>query len=345
MKREETIRKVLIVGGNKNSRDLKAEELHEFVQTRVREKCGKECKFIDYSCYSLKGEEGFKGLLGEIRRDVLCYSGALADPWDVPGVVSQRAKWIDYDSINTLNGQIKSIFFDAVNPHVRKHFYIVVLHDAQTELYKSAWEEIVGGFYEVTNDYGGVAFFVVTTESQENLSKYFKDCFDSIINLDSSKVEKGEKETQKEKASAPLSRTTVTGKKKETVRLKLIVRDKEKFIGRKKTVIDRQVWFDGKPYNDLPDKPFKFLYALTRKLSRNPKEHVTTDVLYGLITDRGGERSEKAISNHMRTIVKRIPPLEPFIDNKRRAGYRLTLSPEAIQIEGVLEDVDDLLRS
>lgn len=121
-------------------------------------------------------------------------------------------------------------------------------------------------------------------------------------------------------------------------KLKLVIRDKEAFIGRKKTIEDREVFLNGKSYR-LTNKPFLFLYALarSRKLGQRCVQY---DTLFNLTSGL----TEKAVSKHIKTIKERIPPLKAYIETLPKLGYLLSLPPSSIEIDGVLEDIEGFLK-
>lgn len=122
------------------------------------------------------------------------------------------------------------------------------------------------------------------------------------------------------------------------VKLKLVVRDKEVFTGTRRTIEDREVFFGGNSYC-LTDKPFRFLYSLARSRKLGQK-----CVKYDTLFDLTSGFTEMAISKHIRTTKERIPPLKAYIETLPKLGYSLNLPPGAIEIDGVLEDVESLLR-
>ena len=160
---------------------------------------------------------------------------------------------------------------------------------------------------------------------------------ENILNAIESYLEPQHKQRERKATETPIEAGKPSG---QAVRLELIVKDKEAFIGFKKgSVLDRQVSFDEQPYA-LPDTSFRFLYALARVQKLRPGKIVTNDIFLALIKGQ----SDKTISKHIGTITDRIPPLKTFIENKPKSGYRLALPPETIKIDGILEDVERVIK-
>lgn len=146
------------------------------------------------------------------------------------------------------------------------------------------------------------------------------------------------KETRVSTEDKVASFSSIEEKVQPELRLRLVIRDKKAFVGRKRTIEDREVILNGKSYH-LTNKPFMFFYALarSRKLGHRCVKH---DTLFSLTSGF----TEKAISKHIKTIKERIPPLKTCIETLPRQGYTLNLPPSAIEIDGVLEDVEIWLR-
>ncbi|HHT9134607.1 MAG TPA: TraM recognition domain-containing protein [Candidatus Avalokitesvara rifleensis] len=124
----------------------------------------------------------------------------------------------------------------------------------------------------------------------------------------------------------------------EKPKLKLVIRDKQVFTGARRTIEDREVFLNGKSYR-LTNKPFLFLYALarSRKLGQRCVQY---DTLFNLTSGL----TEKSVSKHIKTIKEHIPPLKTYIETLPKLGYSLTLSPSEIEINGVLEGIEGLLK-
>lgn len=197
---------------------------------------------------------------------------------------------------------------------------------------ESAWRTIQGFFHH--------------DKFWEEVEKQWGACNKSVsILIDWEETIKHKRQEEKVKEAgekggtpAPQVETTGLGHREDTIRLKLVIRDKAANPGRKEPTKDRVVFINDTPQEELPNKPFTLLYAIACQQKLHPGVPAEKDSLYNILGWLGGKTPQKALSNHKMTIVGRIPQLKEYIP--RSGGCRLTLPPEAIEIEGRLKQVD-----